>query len=319
MKLVLRGLGALLLLGIVGGAIFYAQPLWVSDQLLRFSLWRQGIQSEEIDAGGFRLHYFEAKPKQGAGTPLLLIHGLGARSEDWGRMIPALAASGFHVYAPDLPGYGRSSRPQNADYSIAMEEGAVDAFMQAVHLSRADVGGWSMGGWVAMKLALDHPERVDRLVIYDSAGIYFPATFGSDLFVPTDAAGVESLLHALTPMPRPMPGFVMRDVLRKISRGGWVISRSMASMANGRDLLDFRLHDIHQPTLVVWGAADRLIPLDVGRKIHNGIPNSVLNIVDGCGHLAPSECSRPVIEATEVFLKAQPPMQGGEKSYPAPY
>ncbi len=64
-------------------------------------------------------------------------------------------------------------------------------FMQAVGLTRADVGGWSMGGWIAMKLALDHPELVDRLVVYDSAGIYFPATFGADLFVPADAAGVK--------------------------------------------------------------------------------------------------------------------------------
>jgi pimeloyl-ACP methyl ester carboxylesterase len=243
---------------------------------------------------------------------LLLVHGLGARGEDWREMIPVMAARGFHVYAPDLPGYGRSSKPADANYSIAMEEAAVVSFMQAVHLPRADVGGWSMGGWVSMKLALDRPEMVDRLVVYDSAGIYFPASFGPELFVPVDAPGVTRLVKILSPHPGPMPDFVMRAVLKKIARNGWVVQRSMTAMTSGSDLLDFRLHDIRQPTLVVWGAEDELIPLEVGKKIHEGIPNSSLKVVDRCGHLAPLECSEPVAEATEKFLRASLPVQAGE-------
>lgn len=313
MKIALRLLALIAVLLLVAGLIFYFNPLWVVDQQVRLHLWREGVKSDYVDAGGYRLHYFEAgKPD---GIPLLLVHGLGARGEDWREMIPALAARGFHIYAPDLPGYGRSSKPANADYSIAMEEAAVVSFMQAVHLTHADVGGWSMGGWIAMKLTFDHPELVDRLVVYDSAGVYFPATFGADLFVPTDADGVTKLMAILSPHPQPIPAFVMRDVLRKIAHNGWVTERSMASMVSGRDLMDFRLHDIQKPTLIVWGSEDELIPLESGRKIHEGIPNSVLNIVKGCGHLAPLECSQPVAEATDVFLKAQPPMQGGEKVF----
>jgi len=233
-------------------------------------------------------------------------------------MVPALAAKGFHVYVPDLLGYGRSPRP-DVSYSIAMQETAVVQFMQAVHLTRADVGGWSMGGWVSMKLALDHPELVDRLVIYDSAGIYFPATFGAELFVPTDAAGVWRLMTILSPHPRELPPFVTRAVLRKFEQNGWVISRSMVAMTSGRDLLDFRLYSIQQPTLIVWGAQDELIPLSAGKKIHELIPRSVLNVVEGCGHLAPLECSQPVVEGTVNFLRAEPPMQGGEKTFPTPH
>ncbi len=319
MKAALRLVAVLLLLVVVAGLVFYTNPLWVSDQILGFRLWRQGVKSEYLDAGGYSFHYFEAKPAQGEGIPLLLVHGLGARSENWAKMIPAMAERGYHVYAPDLPGYGRSSKPKDADYSITMEEAAVVTFMQAVHLPHADVGGWSMGGWVVLKLALDHPQMVDRLAVYDSAGVYFPANFGSELFIPTDAAGVQLLLQTMSPLPRSMGDFVVRDVLRRIARGGWVISRGMASMASGHDLLDFRLHDIRQPTLVMWGAADRLIPLEVGRRIHADIPNSVFAVVEGCGHLAPAECSVPVIEETNAFFKAQPPMQGGEKTYPVPY
>ncbi|HMG03177.1 MAG TPA: alpha/beta fold hydrolase, partial [Edaphobacter sp.] len=149
MKVLLRVLLILVGVVVVAGALFYFDPLWVADQQVRWTLWREGVKSEYVDAGGYRLHYFEARPANGDGTPLLLIHGLGARGEDWSRMIPAMAARGFHVYVPDLPGYGRSSRPKDADYSIAMEEAAVVAFAEAVHLPHSFVGGWSMGGWVA--------------------------------------------------------------------------------------------------------------------------------------------------------------------------
>ncbi len=317
MKTGLRIVTVLIVLAVVAGAVFYFNPLWVSDQQIRFRLWREGVESKYVEADGYRLHYFEVKPPTGmAETPLVLVHGLGARAEDWGAMMPALAANGFHVYALDLLGYGRSPRP-DVSYSIAMEETVVVEFMKAVHVARADVGGWSMGGWVSMKLALDHPEMVDRLAVYDSAGIYFPATFGAELFTPDDVAGVHRLMAMLTPKPRPMPDFAARAVVRKLQRNAWVVRRSVASMTNGRDLLDFRLHNIQQPTLIVWGAQDELIPLAAGETIHKGIPNSVLDVVDGCGHLAPAECSKPVIEGTVEFFRAEPPLQGGEREFAA--
>jgi pimeloyl-ACP methyl ester carboxylesterase len=317
MKVVLRVVALLVLVVVAAGLIFYRYPLWVADQQLRFRLWREGVKSEYVEAGGYRLHYFEASPGNGGGgAPLVLVHGLGARGEDWAAMIPALAAQGFHVYVPDLLGYGRSPKP-DVDYSISLEEQTVARFMQVMHVPRADVGGWSMGGWVAMKLALDHPEMVDRLVIYDSAGVYFPATWEPELFTPADVVGVTKLIAMLTPKPRPLPNFAAEAALRKLGTNAWVIRRSMTAMTNGRDLLDFRLYQISQPMLIVWGAQDELIPLSVGERIHKSVPQSVLNIVEGCGHLAPAECAGPVTEGTVEFLKAQPPMRGGEKTLAA--
>src|ERR1700733_4293427 len=240
MKLALRVVAFLLLVVVAAGLIFYRYPLWVADQHTRFHLWRRGVKSEYVEAGGYRLHYFEAGPAGGGGTPLLLVHGLGARVEDWGAMIPTLAAQGFHVYAPDLLGYGRSARP-DVSYSISMQETLVVEFMRVMHLARADVGGWSMGGWVSMKLALDHPEMVDRLMVYDSAGIYFPATFGPELFTPSDTAGGRKLGAILTPKPVNLPEFAAKAVLRRLEKNAWVLDRSTASMTKGRDLLDFRL------------------------------------------------------------------------------
>ena len=121
----------------------------------------------------------------------------------------------------------------------------------------------------------------------------------------------------LTPKPSPLPNFAAEAALRKLEGNAWVIRRSMSAMTDGRDLLDFRLHGITQPMLIVWGSQDELIPLAVGERIHKSVPQSVLNIVEGCGHLAPAECAAPVIEGTVQFLKAEPPMRGGEKTFAA--
>jgi pimeloyl-ACP methyl ester carboxylesterase len=317
MKFALRVVALLVVVLVAAGLIFYRYPLWVADQQIRFHLWQEDVKSEYVEAGGYRLHYFEAFPGNGGGgTPLVLVHGLGARGEDWAAMIPALAARGFHVYVPDLLGYGRSPKP-DVDYSISLQEQTVAEFMRAMHVPRADVGGWSMGGWVVMKLALDHPEMVDRLVIYDSAGVYFPATWEPELFTPADVVGVKKLMALLSPKPRPLPNFASEAALRKLERNAWVIRRSMTAMTSGRDLLDFRLQGITQPMLIVWGAQDDLIPLSAGEAIHKRVPQSVLNIVEGCGHLAPAECAGPVVDGTVEFLKAEPPMRGGEKTFPA--
>ena len=317
MRVLLRVLAALLIVAGVAGGVFFFNPIWVADQQIRYSLWREGVKSEYVEAGGYRLHYFEALPPAGTpGTPLVLVHGLAARGEDWSALIAPLTAQGFHVYVPDLLGYGRSPKP-DVDYSIALQAKTVTSFMQEVHVPRADVGGWSMGGWVAMKLAIEHPEMVNRLVIYDSAGIYFPATFTAELFTPHDAAGLHKLMGMLTPQPISMPAFAERAAVRKLQRSAWVIDRSVASMTNGRDLLDFQLYRISQPMLIVWGAQDELIPLSVGERIHKNVPQSVLDVVEGCGHLAPANCARPVLAGTVEFLQAEPPIRGGGKTYPA--
>jgi pimeloyl-ACP methyl ester carboxylesterase len=307
MKAFLRIAGAILLLAVIAGCVFYFDPLWVNDQIIRYHLWRSHVRSEYIVAGGYPMHYFEAVPPDGSpGTPLLLIHGLGSRGEDWSPMIPTLAASGFHVYAPDLLGYGRSAKPQVA-YSVPLEENAVVNFMHAVGLQHADLDGWSMGGWIASTIALDHPAMVDRLVLDDSAGLTYQPSFPRTEFVPTDPAGLANLMALLSPHPKTLPGYVVRATLRRIAQASTIVQATMDSMESGNDLLDTRLRDISQPTLLIWGAEDRLIPIAIGETMHRDIPRSVFASISGCGHLAPGECPQPVVAATIQFLKANPP------------
>ncbi len=320
----MKGLRALLivlvLVAVTGGIVFYLQPIWISDQVIRMHLRVQHVESKYIDVGGYKIHYFEALPParlrvKDDGVPLVLIHGLGSRGEDWSALIPTFADHGFHVYAPDLLGYGRSSKP-DVDYSISLEEKMVADFMRAAHIDEANVTGWSMGGWVALKLTYDHPELVKRLVLYDAAGVYFPPTFDATLFTPTDSPGVARLTAMLSPHPKPMPAFVSNAALRRLQENAWVIRRSVSAMEAGKDLMDFRLHKINRPTLIVWGGEDTLIPPSAGETLHQKIDGSSMLIVEGCGHLAPAECSRPVLAGTLKFLEAHPPLSGWEARVP---
>ena len=317
MKIVARLLLGLLVLLLIAGFVVYRYPLWLATEHTRFGLWRAGVKSRSVMVGGYHVHYLEAAATDGSrGTPLLLVHGIGARSEDWAPMIPAFAARGFHVYAPDLLGYGRSAHPDIA-YSISEEEQMVSQFLAAVGLSHADVIGWSMGGWIAAKLTLDHPGLVDRLVLYDSAGIRFAADYDATLFTPDTVEGMDRLAAKLSPKPVHLPNFLAEAAVRRLQANAWVLRRNLQSMLSGVDLLDNRLSALGKPTLIVWGAQDELIPVSAGEAIHREIPGSVLALEPGCGHLAPAQCTAPILAATVRFLRAQPAIRGGETTLPA--
>jgi len=147
--------------------VAYLRPVAVLREAGELWLRLSGVHSRYARAGAFELRYLEA----GSGPPLVLVHGLGSNAlQDWGRLVAPLARR-YHVYAPDLPGFGRSERPKGADYSIPMQVEALRAFLAAVGVSRARVAGISMGGWIVARLAGEHPELVERLVVVASAGM----------------------------------------------------------------------------------------------------------------------------------------------------
>ena len=189
-----RRCGVLLALVLALLGLAYAQPVAVFEGWAALRLRLSGVRSASVQAGPYRFRYLEA----GSGPPLVLVHGLGSSAtQDWGRLIAPLARR-FHVYAPDLPGFGQSERPADADYSIPMQVEALRAFMEALSVRRARVAGISMGGWIVSRLAGAHPEMVERLVVVDAAGMRperpdIPA----DVLLPRDEEGVRRLVAAV--------------------------------------------------------------------------------------------------------------------------
>lgn len=307
----MKRLGRLLLLVVVVvlafGAVFYECPLWVVQQATHFNLFLHQVQSNYVMLPEGRVHYYEAESRvAGGGIPLVLVHGLGDRDESWAPMLERLKRSGFHVYAPDLLGYGRSPKPADGDYSISTQEKFVADFIQGIGLQKPDIGGWSMGGWIVLKLALDHPELVDRVVVYDAAGIRYQVGGGPQIFHPTNGAELQHLSNLLEPHEKPMPEFVLRAALRQMAKQQWVVDRSMASMETGKDLVDDRLSGMTEPLLIVWGSDDELLPLGMGQKMHALDPSSELDILEGCGHLEPKTCPDRAAAVTADFLKENP-------------
>jgi pimeloyl-ACP methyl ester carboxylesterase len=192
---------------------------------------------------------------------------------------------------PDLPGYGRSEQPADFSYSIPDEAAAVVGFMDALGLKQVDLGGFSMGGWIVQRIAWQHPERIRRLILFDSAGINEAPALDTALFTPTSTGELDRLDALLMPHPPTVPAFVARDVIRNSSQNAWVIHRALQSMLTGRDVTDSILPQLKMPVLIVWGDKDLATPLTQGEKIHRLVPQSKMFVVPGCGHLAHVQCA----------------------------
>lgn len=288
---------------------FYKRPLWVIDQVMHFRLSMAGIHSKFVQVGSYRVHYFVG----GNGPPLLLIHGLGSRSEDWTPEMPAYAKH-YRVYAIDLLGCGRTDHPDIA-YTIQQQTDLIEGFKAALHLSKMDVIGWSMGGWIALDYTVQHPGSVRRLVVMDSAGLSYKTGFTPQIFEPRTIPQLKQLESLLVPHPHDVPSFFDRALLRAMKKNSRAVHRSVASMLTGKDLLDGRLNDIKVPTLITWGEQDILIPSSVAFRMHEAIPQSILQLYSGCGHLAPATCSGRIVPRVIDFLQSEPPAAGGVHHY----
>jgi pimeloyl-ACP methyl ester carboxylesterase len=308
------GLGLILLAVALAFAITaWRSPLWLVDREIDARLQLHGVRSEFVTVHGYRMHCLVG----GSGRPLVLVHGLGSRAADWANLIPRLIDGGHRVYALDLLGFGLSERPRDADYSIANQASIVEGFLDSEHLPQVDLAGWSMGGWIAMRVALQDPERIRRLVLLDSAGLRFKLGFDPGLFVPSSPTELAALEELLVPHPPPLPGFLAMALLRRGGRMGWVIRRSVHSIMAADDLLDGKLGALTMPVLIGWGEQDRMIPLAVGYKLHAQILQSVLDIYAGCGHLAPGQCVSQVGPSVVEFLNAQPARMAMVRMIPA--
>jgi pimeloyl-ACP methyl ester carboxylesterase len=289
MKWAGRALWFVTALALIAGIGFLMRPVSCFDAWMYLHEDLSGIESHSVQVAGYRVHYLAQGPSNG--PIVVLVHGLGGRSEDWAKLAPYLVKAGFHVYMPDLIGYGRSERPADFSYAVHDEAAMVAGFMDVLGLKQVELGGWSMGGWIAQLVALEHPDRVRRLILFDSAGLDIKPAWDTGLFTPDTAAQLAQLDALLMPHPPLVPPFLTRDILRLSRKNGWVIKRALASMLTAQDVTDSLLPQLKMPVLIVWGSLDQITPLDQAQTMHKLIPQSQLDVIDGCGHLAPLQCS----------------------------
>ncbi|HVP55707.1 MAG TPA: alpha/beta hydrolase [Candidatus Eisenbacteria bacterium] len=298
------GLGLLLLATVF---VVYAslRPLSLLRAAGRLALLSGGIHGHYAQVGPYQVHYYEG----GDGPPLVFVHGLGAESLNW---VPAMLGfrHQFHVYAIDLLGHGETEKPDIA-YSIAQQSEMLHQFLVDRKAVPADVVGISMGGWVTLKLALDHPEAVNRLVVADAAGLKFQTDITVKNFLPVTPDEFSAFMTMLTPRHYYVPYPMRRDFLSQVADHAWITRRIFSSFLTYQDVLDGKLQEVKAPVLVIWGKEEKLIPLSVGEEMNQQLPNSSLLVCSDSGHLAVYECWNKLEPEVESFLASPEP--------PAPY
>jgi len=266
------------------------------------------FESKTLTIDGVNLHYFCG----GSGPPLVLVHGLGSSAAvEFYYNLEPLAAH-HRVFAIDLPGFGRSDKPV-LEYTIDLFVRAVSDLMACEGIGRAAVMGVSMGGRVALGLALDSPEKVERLVLVDALGVGAPRRVLAYSILLTRGLGELTLrgtaraLRQMNPaVIRRFWGWYLKRPNRvasiwsdeRIANHGTLLAtpeyraaylsalRSIAGMRQLRNgvVVEDRLPELRMPTLLIWGGHDHIFPASHARAAKDRIPNGRLEIFDDSGH-----------------------------------
>ncbi len=269
-------------------------------------------QECRIHVGSVNVRYLAA----GSGFPVVLVHGLGSSAASWRSNIGPLSER-FHVYAVELPGHGLST-PYNGKYSLSYGAQFIGGFLDALNLKAAGIIGSSLGGMLALKTALDFPEKVKRLVLIGSAGLGREmAPFLRWLTIPvlgqlmarpsqrTTRLSLEKVVFDTS--------FITDDLVEEVYRYRAIpgasntmlkILRTGADIRGQKDgfaLLD-QLDSLGTPTLIIWGDQDSIFPVAHARRAHRRIPGSKLHIFQDCGHWPQMERSDEFNALVTQFL-----------------
>jgi pimeloyl-ACP methyl ester carboxylesterase len=237
--------------------------------------------------------------RAGSGEPLLFLHPAGGAGQ-W-RPYHSLFADHFDVIAPDGPGFGQSD-------AIEAIEGIDDLvyftleLLDRLGLERPNVVGASFGGWLAAELAVHSPHRVGRLVLVDAIGLDLPDHPYADLFAMTREETIAALFHDASVGERVFPPDPEIDVLVQDYKDKTAFATVAWSPFMCNPKLERRLRRISAPTLVLWGADDRVVPVKHGERYAELISDATLAVLPGCGHAALVEQTEQAVAAIVEFL-----------------
>ena len=243
---------------------------------------------------------------------MLFLHGLGGNYGTWQVVLGNLAET-HRVVALDLPGHGKSSKPapDAFDYSVNGLAESVKAAIVSLKLKKPILVGHSLGGGVAMKLALDLGDQIGGLVLIDSAGL--GNEIGKELLdLMAGEAGpatARGLLELFYEDQRLVLDRGVDDMAQtQLADGAWPAQQAVANAAfnGGGQSLDLPKHlrEIKQPALIIWGERDRVIPLAHAASALGKLPDATLKLIAGVGHVPQVEAPDAVATALDRFAKS---------------
>jgi len=256
------------------------------------------LESLDLEIGETRTRLID----KGEGTPLLLLHGSGAgvsARSNWWRNIDGLAAH-HRVLAPDLHGFGHSSRTPGDVYGLEVWNQQVLRILDSQSIDKTVIVGNSLGAWLAMDLAVNHPDRVSGLVLMGSAGTK-PLTKMIQQHKSYKPAKerMRALLEDFAYDPAHVTDWLVdeRYAISSTTDGQAMYAgtcRARDDDAENRRVDLVRLAGLELPTLIIHGKEDRVIPSEYSWELTNALPTSSLHIFGQCGHW-------PQIEYAEQF------------------
>jgi len=250
---------------------------------------------------GQSIHYFD----MGSGPVVVLLHGLGARKEDWLPVFEPMAQK-YRLLVPDQIGFGKSDKPL-LDYSVQTYVDFLNEFLRQLKVEKASLVGESLGGWIAALYVAEigggaHLVPVENLVLVDAAGLKQDQPI-PDLN-PSSLAAMRGVLEAVFYDT----SWVNEDALRKIFtdklavHDAYTVRSFLGNPTREKERLDDRLASIKVPTLVVWGKHDKLLPIASGERYAAGIAGAKMVSFEKCGHVPPVEKTEEFLAAVIAFL-----------------
>lgn len=265
-------------------------------------------KGETVEVEGTVTHYHDA----GEGPVVLLVHGSGpgvSAHTNWRRVLPPLSRE-FRVLAPDVLGFGETQPPKGVSYNVETWLGHLTAFLDALGIDRCSVVGNSFGGALALHLAAQSPERIERLVLMGSVGVSFDLTPGLDAawgYKPSREA-----MRKLLPLFAHRDGLVSEELIESryqasLKPGQYEAYSAMFPAPRQRSVdalaLDNKtLAGIASETLIVHGRHDKIIPVEVSERLAAVLPKSQLRVIEECGHWVQIEKSDEFFTLVRDFL-----------------
>ena len=274
--------------------LFFLRPLATTFWLRRLALRRSGFRKAKVATSAGKQIVWHG----GEGPLLVLLHGAGHDAGTWSRVAPELKRS-FHLVMPDLAGHGESE-PRAGALSLGTLLSALEQVLDAAPWRDREMvlAGNSLGAWMATLYAQKQPSRLKRVILIDGGPIRHVSEIG---LMPKSREEARRALDAvLDPSTPRRPNFVLDDLIRVSNTGP--ISRLLAAGEQdiSKYLLEDKLAGFPLPVDLVWGASDRLVPLDYARKLQSQFPCCTLTVIERCGHGPQLERPR---ELTRVLLK----------------
>lgn len=275
----LLGLSAVLIASLAGfSLLYYLQPLATTRWLRRRALLRAGFQQRTVSTTAGSQTVLQA----GNGPLVVLLHGAGDEAGTWYKVAPELKRR-YAVVAPDLAGHGKSD-PPTGPLSLGVLLAALEQLLDSEPWrgSTLTIVGNSLGAWLAMLYAHRRPERVKHIVLVGGGPIKHLSEI--DLLPKTREEARRAMEAVLDPSYPKRPNFVLDDLVRVSNTGP--ISRLFA--AGEEDLAKYLLEDqlgsftVHVD--LIWGASDRLVPVDYAKRLQALLPDCTLTVIDRCGH-----------------------------------